>query len=82
MNKENYKNLLSASSGRPQPESILRLGAERPTDVAQLPLETTFDELPLLFSTPKIRRLSMVPSPIDRNPLGRFFRRLCGGVAG
>ena len=80
MNKENYKNLLSASSGPPQPESILRLGAELPTDVAQLPLETTFDELPLLFSTPKIRRLSMVPSPIDRNPLGRFFRRICGGV--
>ena len=79
MNKENYKNLLGASSGPPQPESIPRQGAELPTDVAQLPLETTFDELPLLFSTPKIRRLSMVPSPIDRNPLGRFFRRLCGG---
>ena len=83
MNKENHKNPPRMSNRPPQPavgESVSCLGPDLPTDVAQLSLETTFDELPLLFSTPKIRRLSMVPSPIDRNPLGRFFRRICGRV--
>ena len=82
MNKENHKNRLRVPNGTPQVwsvENFFRLGPDHdPPSVTQLPLETALNELPLIFSTPKIQRLSMVPSPIDRNPFGRFCRRICG----
>jgi membrane glycosyltransferase len=45
---------------------------------AQLPLEITPNGRSDLPSMPKIRRRSMVPCPIDRNPLRRLWRRICG----
>jgi membrane glycosyltransferase len=62
-------------------EKFFRRGPDHdPPNVAQLHQEITLDGLSLLFATPKIRRLSMVPSPIDRNPLRRLWRRICGGA--
>jgi membrane glycosyltransferase len=84
MNQETYKNPLRGPNERPQPwnvENFFRLGPDNdPPSVAQLPQEITLNGLSHLFSTPRIRRLSMMPSPIDRNLLGRFCRRICGGA--
>ena len=62
-------------------ENFFRLGPDHdPPSVAQLFQEVTSNGFSHLFSTPKIRRLSMVPSPIDRNPLRRLWRRICCGA--
>jgi membrane glycosyltransferase len=62
-------------------ENFFRLGSDHdPPSVAQLFQEITSNGFSHLFSTPKIRRLSMVPSPIDRNPLRRLWRRFCSGA--
>ncbi len=84
MNKETY-NPFRGQNEPPQPwsvENVFRLGADhdQPPTVAQPSQKITLNGLSHLFSTPKIRRLSMAPSPIDRNPLRRLWRRICGGA--
>ena len=83
MNTVNLKNTCVPNEPtRPDTvESFFHQGPDHdvPNSVAHLSQETALNGLPLLFSTPKLRRQSMMPRPIDRNPLGRFWRRIsCG----
>jgi membrane glycosyltransferase len=48
------------------------------TSVSPLPLETVTSAQLHVLSMPKIHRISMVPSPIERNPLRRLWRRIGG----
>ncbi|HSE91559.1 MAG TPA: glucans biosynthesis glucosyltransferase MdoH [Candidatus Binatia bacterium] len=85
MNQDNYKDPFDVPRNPPEPwrvESVVCSvrDLDMRSSVARLSYEMTLDGLSQLFSTPKIRRLSMVPNPIDRNPLGRLWRRICGSV--
>jgi membrane glycosyltransferase len=84
MNRENLENtcMPNETVTPARIESFFRQAPEHdvPNSATALSQETALNQLPRLFSTPKLRRLSMVPSPIDRNPLGRFWRRVFSGA--
>lgn len=48
------------------------------SSVIPLSLKKSGNGHPYFFSMPQVRRLSMVPSRIDRRPLHRLWRRICG----
>ena len=54
------------------------LDPDRNSNGAQLHSKLTLSRLLHTFSTPKIKRLSMVPNRIDRNPIRRWRRRISG----
>ena len=82
MSDGNYQNFLAEPNGRAKPlndgNSFGRAAHHHDLGlrVPQLPLEIMPKAHAL--AVPKVRRLSMVPNPIDRNPVRRLWRTIRG----
>ncbi len=83
MSNGNYQNFVAEPNGRAKPLSDGNSFGwaahhhDLGLSVPQLSLETTPNAHAL--AVPKIQRLSMVPNPIDRNPVRRLWRTIRGG---
>ena len=70
---------LSDLGDYPLPGAALQIGAGlADTSATQRPLQVMPNRHAQLFSMPKLQRVSMVPNPIERNPLRRLGRRMPG----